>query len=146
VKPITNSKAKATMEPINKKYNECHKKMMKAYETYEKRNSVAALNKYFVLREKCMKIENEFSNADTSKKLTEKEVKEILESSNFIEEEYLEEDDDYKEYQKVKRQLMNLTYDPKYKSAFTGEPTRNLYEMASDKIAAYTKYGYEIDE
>lgn len=41
----------------------------------------------------------------------------------------------------VRVKLENVTFDPNYVSAFTGNPVTNLYAQAVDKVFAWRKYG-----
>jgi len=72
---------------------------------------------------------------DKKKHLTSNEALAIMDPFNFEGE---------KQRQKIKRKLMKLTFNKKYKSCLTGEKTTNLYSMASDKLACFFKYNYEI--
>ena len=81
---------------------------------------------------------------DNANKLTEEELDHLLEEmetwSINMEDQDIEE-----EYASLKSRLMNLTYNEKYISYFTGEKTENIYNMARDKLLTYLSYGDEID-
>ena len=79
-------------------------------------------------------LKNQIENLNTDKKLTEEEVLHIITLYKLY----------GKERDKIKEKLMNLTYDNKYMSCFTGKPSLNLYSMAIDKLSSFLKYGDEI--
>ena len=79
-------------------------------------------------------MKNQIENLDTDKKLTEEEAENIITSYKI----------DIKEKNEIKQKLMNLTYDNKYISCFTGKKSINLYSMATDKLSCFLKFGDEI--
>jgi hypothetical protein len=90
--------------------------------------------KYFKLMDTLNNLENQIENLNIDKKLTEEEVLHIITIYKL----------DGKERNEIKEKLMNLTYDNKYVSRFTGKPSLNLYSMANDKLSSFLKYGDEI--
>lgn len=48
------------------------------------------------------------------------------------------------EYNMLKTKLMNLRYNETYISPFTGKKTKDIYDMAIDKLSAYINYGNDI--
>ena len=79
-------------------------------------------------------MKNQIENLDTDKKLTEEEAENIITSYKI----------DIKEKNEIKQKLMNLTYENKYISCFTGKKSSNLYHMADDKLACFFKFGDQI--
>jgi hypothetical protein len=96
--------------------------------------NAAEQKKYFKLNDRVIKLENQLENLDVDNKLTEEEVLKIITLYKI----------DENDKDEIKEKLMNLTYDNKYKSCFTGKKSLNLYSMATDKVACFLKYGDEI--
>ena len=103
-------------------------------EKFKNYKNLTEQKKYHKLIAKCRDLDNKIDNLDENKHLTETEVLSIMDPYNI----------DDKEVVEIKRKLMNLTYDNKYISCFTGKKSINLYYMAHDKLACYFKYGDEI--
>ncbi len=101
---------------------------------FEKYKNVTQQKKYFKLMNTLNNLKNQIENLNTDKKLTEEEVLHIITLYKL----------DGKERDEIKEKLMNLTYDNKYMSCFTGKPSLNLYSMAIDKLSSFLKYGDEI--
>jgi predicted component of type VI protein secretion system len=103
-------------------------------EKFKKYKNAREQKKYFKLIDTRNDLENKIENLDTDKKLTEEEVENIITPYKL----------DKKDKDEIKEKLMNLTYDNKYISCFTGKKTVNLYSMANDKLSCFLKYGNEI--
>jgi chromosome segregation ATPase len=69
----------------------------------------------------------------STQRLSEEDIDDLIERYNIT-----------SEVDIIKEKLRNLKYDNKYKSCFTGEKFRNLYELADDKLACYGKYSDEL--
>jgi hypothetical protein len=93
--------------------------------------------KYLKLDQKCFLIMNEIENLDDAKKLDEATINSILDQYMYNTEPSVKEE--------LKSKLAKLTYDKKYRSCFTGEPSINLYHQAVDKLSCFVKYGDKIE-
>lgn len=124
------------VEKLRQELVECEEQRNAAYHKFNSTQSGKEYKIFIKLRNKCMKLEDAMYNADTNLRLTEEEADKILHDQRVDEED--------EEYDELKEKLMNLTYDKKYMSDFTGKPTRNLYNMAQDKLSSYYKYGSDI--
>ena len=102
-------------------------------EKFKHHKNATQQKKYFKLNDKRKDLENQIKNLDANH-LSEQEVLDIITLYKI----------DEKEKDEIKQKLMNLTYDNKYISCYTGKKSLNLYNMADDKLACYFKYGDEI--
>ena len=103
-------------------------------EKFKHHKNAREQRKYFKLIDRRIDLENQIENLDVDNKLTEEKVMEIITLYKI----------DGEEKDEIKQKLMNLTYDNKYISCFTGKKTLNLHSMAMDKLSCFLKYGDEI--
>jgi len=93
--------------------------------------------KYLKLDQKCWLIENEIENLDSDKHLDEATIDSIIDQYMHHLESAAKEE--------LRAKMRKLTYDKKYTSCFTGEPSINLYHQVVDKLSCYVKYGDKIE-
>ena len=93
--------------------------------------------KYLKLQQTCWLIENEIENLDASKYLDEATIDSIIDQYMHHLEPAAKEE--------LRAKMRKLTYDKKYRSCFTGEPSINLYHQVVDKLSCYVKYGDKIE-
>ena len=93
--------------------------------------------KYLKLEQKCWLIENEIENLDAAKHLDEATIESIIDQYMYDLEPAAKEE--------LRAKMRKLTYDKKYTSCFTGEPSVNLYHQVVDKLSCYVKYGDKIE-
>ena len=93
--------------------------------------------KYLKLKQKCWLIENEIENLDDAKHLDEATIDSIIDQ-------YMHELEPAAK-EELRAKMRKLTYDKKYRSCFTGEPSINLYHQVVVKLSCYVKYGDKIE-
>ena len=93
--------------------------------------------KYLKLKQTCWLIQNEIENLDSDKHLDESIIESIIDQYMY--------DETQEKKEELKLKMRTLTYDKKYRSCFTEEPSINLYHQIVDKLSCYVKYGDEIE-
>jgi len=130
---VINSKKEKMQTKLQEKLQKC----ITEKNRYKDATAPKDHEKYLNLKQKCWLIENEIENVDSDKHLDEATIESIIDH-------YLsDETPEMKE--ELKSKMRTLTYDKKYRSCFTEEPSINLYHQVVDKLSCYVKYGDEIE-
>jgi hypothetical protein len=119
------------------KLQEKLKKCITEKNKYKDATSAKDNLKYLKLQKKCWLIENEIENLDTTKHLDENTIESILDQ-------YMS-DLEPSAKEELRAKMQKLTYDKKYRSCFSGEPSINLYHQVVDKLSCFVKYGDKIE-
>ena len=130
---VTNSKKEKMQTKLQEKLQKC----ITEKNRYKDATAPKDYAKYLKLKQKCWLIENEIENLDSDKHLDESIIESIIDQYMY--------DETQEKKDELKSKMRTLTYDKKYRSCFTEEPSINLYHQVVDKLSCYVKYGDEIE-
>lgn len=134
---ITGNCDKTSSKPQLSKKQKLTEKLEKCITEKNRQKDATNRKKYYELEEKCSRIMNEIENLDTSKTLDESVIESIIDQYVSHLESSLKDE--------LREKMRKLTYDKKYRSCFSSEPSVNLYHQVVDKLACYVKYGDKIE-
>ena len=88
----------------------------------------------------CTKATTRTKGKKSTEKLTSEQFDQIVDYYRFKQ----SDPKKYAEIVKLKPKILKLKYDENYISSFTGEKTKNIYDMVHAKVGEWSKYGDPI--